>query len=100
MNRCALSLRLFVCSSIECLGATPKLRGVGTAIQEKVTKNEVAGAVGTKKPDALTKRTLTLPVLLLLSILPSALQAQFTLATNNGALTITRYTGSSVVVVV
>src|SRR6266581_2571732 len=45
MNRCALSLGLFVFISIECFGATPKLPGVGTAIQEMVTKNEVAGAV-------------------------------------------------------
>ena len=45
MSRCTFSLGLFVFISIECLGATPKLTGVGTAIQEMVTKNEVAGAV-------------------------------------------------------
>jgi CubicO group peptidase (beta-lactamase class C family) len=45
MNRCALSLGLFVFISIECFGAMPNLPGVGTAIQEMVTKNEVAGAV-------------------------------------------------------
>jgi CubicO group peptidase (beta-lactamase class C family) len=45
MHRCSLSLGLFVFISIECFGATPKLPGVGTAIQEMVTKNEVAGAV-------------------------------------------------------
>ena len=33
-----------------------------------------------------------LPLLLLLA-LPAALQAQFTFTTNNGAITITRYTG-------
>ncbi|MFZ0828789.1 MAG: leucine-rich repeat domain-containing protein [Verrucomicrobiia bacterium] len=36
-----------------------------------------------------------LRVLLLLSLLPAAVQAQFTYTTNNGAITITRYTGSS-----
>src|SRR5258706_9715618 len=45
MNRFALSLGLFVFVSIECFGATPKLPGVGPAIQEMVTKTEVAGAV-------------------------------------------------------
>src|SRR2546421_3352685 len=45
MNRCALSLGLFVFISNVCFGAMPKLPGVGTAIQEMVTKNEIAGAV-------------------------------------------------------
>ena len=45
MNRSALSLGLFVFISNVCFGAMPKLPGVGTAIQEMVTKNEIAGAV-------------------------------------------------------
>jgi hypothetical protein len=45
MNRCALSLGLFVFISNVSFGAIPKLPGVGTAIQEMVTKNEIAGAV-------------------------------------------------------
>src|SRR5437899_12432237 len=45
MNRCAFSLGLFVFLSNVCFGAMPKLAGVGTAMQEMVTKNEVAGAV-------------------------------------------------------
>src|SRR5256714_712769 len=45
MNGCALSLGLFVFLSNVCFGAMPKLPGVGTAIQEMVTKKEIAGAV-------------------------------------------------------
>src|SRR5437879_12276050 len=45
MNGCALSLGLFVFISNVCFVAMPKLPGVGSAIQEMVTKNEIAGAV-------------------------------------------------------
>ena len=46
-----------------------------------------------------TVKLLTLLMLMLIG-LPAAVQAQFTFTTNNGAITITGYTGSSVVVTV
>src|SRR6266853_971637 len=45
MNFSHLLSAFALCASLRCFAATPTLSGIGTAMQEMIAKNEIAGAV-------------------------------------------------------
>ena len=60
----------------------------------------VAGIIWPGKAMGLGGAFLRFPLVLLLLALPAVMQAQFTFTTNNGTITITKYTGSAGAVVI
>src|SRR5438046_7382005 len=45
MNFSRLLSLVALCASVPCFAATPRISGIGTAMEEMMAKNEIAGAV-------------------------------------------------------